>query len=205
MPNSSTLTSQERSALRAAAHPLRPVVLIGDRGLTDAVLKEIDRALTAHGLIKVRAGGDDRETREALLTDICNALACEPVHHLGKTLILYRPTPADQLAAEAAERPDRRKPSEPYTPKKMAAQGKTLTKSAARAARRAPTAAPAANSELLNKKGRPVRPSTTGKPAARNETTRRSGSALSLRAGARSGGLARTVGARKAVKTGRGR
>ena len=204
MPNSSTLTSQERSALRAAAHPLRPVVLIGDRGLTDAVLKEIDRALTAHGLIKVRAGGDDRETREALLSNICNALSCQAVHHLGKTLILYRPTAADQQANTDADSSGRRKSSEPYTPKKLAAQGKTLTKSAARAARRAPTAGPVANSEL-NKKGRPVRPSTAGKSSERSETTRRSGSALSLRAGARKGGLARTVGVRKAIKTSRSR
>lgn len=202
MPNSSTLTSQERSALRAAAHPLRPVVLIGDRGLTDSVLKEIDRALNSHGLIKVRAGGEDREARETLLAEICSALSCHAVHHLGKILILYRPTAEDVAAAQAAASPARRKASEPHTPKKMAAEGKTLSKSAARPARRKP-AETTANSELLNKKGRPARPSTPGKPAARaDQSARRSGSALSLRAGARTGGgLARTVGARKAVKT----
>lgn len=86
------LTSRERSDLRSAAHPLRPVVLIGDNGLTDAVLKEIDLALTAHELIKVRAGGDDREAREAMLATICDTLSCAAVHHLGKTLILFRPT-----------------------------------------------------------------------------------------------------------------
>ena len=53
-----------------------PVVLIGDNGLTEAVLKEIDRALTSHGLIKVRAGGDDREAREAMLSEICDKLSC---------------------------------------------------------------------------------------------------------------------------------
>lgn len=77
------LTSRERSDLRSAAHPLRPVVLIGDNGLTDAVLKEIDLALTAHELIKVRAGGDDREAREAMLATICDTLSCAAVHHLG--------------------------------------------------------------------------------------------------------------------------
>ena len=56
------LTSQERSALRARAHPLRPVVLLGDKGLTEAVIKEIDRNLTAHQLIKVKAAGEDRDS-----------------------------------------------------------------------------------------------------------------------------------------------
>jgi len=206
MPNLSSLTSQERSKLRAAAHALHPVVLIGDRGLTDAVLKEIDRALTVHGLIKVRAGGQDRVSREALLTDICTALSCHPVHHLGKILILYRPTDAD--AAKTRATPARRKPSEPHTPKKLAAEGKTLSKSAARPAARRKPAVVLANSELLNKNGHPVRPSTSsGKPAggARSGAARRSGSALSLRAGARSSGLTRTIGTRKTSKTPRGR
>jgi len=201
MPNLSTLTSQERSALRAAAHALRPVVLIGDRGLTDAVLKEIDRALTVHGLIKVRAGGEDRASRETLLADICTALSCHPVHHLGKILILYRPRAED--AAAQAGTTARRKASEPHTPKKLAAEGKTLSKSAARPAARRKTDAVPANSELLNR--RPMRPSTVGKPAtpARSGANRRSGSALSLRAGARNGGLTRTVGTRKTTPRGR--
>ena len=84
------LTPRERAALRAAAHPLKPVVLIGDKGLSEAVLKEIDLNLSAHELIKVRAGTADRETRDALLATICDTLGCAAVHHLGKTLILYR-------------------------------------------------------------------------------------------------------------------
>ncbi|CFU09250.1 RNA-binding protein YhbY [Bordetella pertussis] len=111
------LTSRERSDLRSAAHPLRPVVLIGDNGLTDAVLKEIDLALTAHELIKVRAGGDDREAREAMLATICDTLSCAAVHHLGKTLILFRP---DLRAAAAKAAPRRalraRPPKRPRPP-----------------------------------------------------------------------------------------
>ena len=61
------ISSQERSALRAAAHPLRPVVLIGDRGLSESVLKEIDRSLSAHHLIKLRVGGEERDARETML------------------------------------------------------------------------------------------------------------------------------------------
>src|SRR5690606_20346505 len=123
------ITSQERSALRSAAHSLRPVVLIGDRGLTESVLKEIDLNLKAHQLIKVRVAGDDREARVAMLETICDTLSCATVHHLGKTLIIYRPDPAAQLPflAPAKEMTTRavRKPSEPYIPKKLAASGQT--------------------------------------------------------------------------------
>ncbi|AOB30347.1 hypothetical protein AKI39_06035 [Bordetella sp. H567] len=193
------ITSRERSALRSAAHALRPVVLIGDKGLSDAVLKEIDANLTAHGLIKVRAGGEDRDTREEMLASICDALSCAPVHHLGKMLILYRPQPGmPSLLAPAA--PPKRKPSEPYTPKKLAAEGKTLAKPA-RAPRK--TATPTDESRRpgsteLNKAGKPIRPSTRKSGAApAHGIPRRTGSALSLRAGAR-GGAARP--ARKTVK-----
>jgi RNA-binding protein len=124
------ISSRERSALRAAAHPLHAVVLIGDNGLSDAVLKEIDQNLDAHGLIKVRAGGQDRASREEMLQRICDALSCAPVHHLGKVLILYRPESRNpvQTGPVSKERPTRaaRKPSEPYTPKKLAAQGKSV-------------------------------------------------------------------------------
>ena len=58
-----TLTPAEKKALKAQAHALDPVVLIGDKGLTPNVVKEIDMNLNAHGLIKVREAGDDREAR----------------------------------------------------------------------------------------------------------------------------------------------
>jgi RNA-binding protein len=96
------LTSHERSALRATAHRLHPVVLIGNKGLSDAVLKEIDHNLTAHSLIKVRAGGEDRCTRETLLSAICETLSCGPVHHLGKVFTLYRPPPPSTPATASA-------------------------------------------------------------------------------------------------------
>ena len=58
-----SLNSHRRSELRAQAHGLSPVVIIGDKGLTDEVVKEIDRSLAAHELIKVRAATDDRKAR----------------------------------------------------------------------------------------------------------------------------------------------
>lgn len=189
------LTSRERSDLRSAAHPLRPVVLIGDNGLTEAVLKEIDLALASHGLIKVRAGGDDREAREAMLSTICDTLSCAPVHHLGKTLILFRPLAGNikpaALAAMEPERPvsAKRRASEPHTPKKLAAEGKTLAKRPRRSETEEPKPAKArfVPQDQLNKNGKPMRPSNKKTASGAHGIPRRAGSALSLRAGARSG------------------
>lgn len=99
-----TLTPAQRADLRSAAHALNPVVLIGADGLTPAVLKEIDGALKAHELIKVRVFGDERDTRVAIYDTICDQLGAAPVQHIGKLLVLYRPTPD-----ETAEAPIRAK------------------------------------------------------------------------------------------------
>lgn len=85
------LTPVERSALRAEAHGLKPIVLIGEAGLTANVLKEISLGLDSHGLIKVRVFGDDREARIAMYDSICEQLDAAPVQHIGKLLVLYRP------------------------------------------------------------------------------------------------------------------
>lgn len=85
------LTPVERSALRAEAHGLKPIVLIGSDGLTANVLKEIALGLDSHGLIKVRVFGDDREARIAMYETICEQLKAAPVQHIGKLLVLYRP------------------------------------------------------------------------------------------------------------------
>ncbi|WP_136419299.1 MULTISPECIES: ribosome assembly RNA-binding protein YhbY [Oxalobacteraceae] len=85
------LTPAERSALRSEAHALDPVVIIGDAGLTPAVLKEIDSSLNAHGLIKVRVFGDDRDARIEIYEKICEELGAAPIQHIGKLLVLYRP------------------------------------------------------------------------------------------------------------------
>lgn len=85
------LTPVERSALRSEAHALNPIVMIGEAGLTPAVLKEIDAGLTVHGLIKVRVFGDDRDARIAMYDTICENLKAAPVQHIGKLLVVYRP------------------------------------------------------------------------------------------------------------------
>lgn len=85
------LTPAERSELRSQAHALNPVVMIGESGLTPAIVKEADAALNAHGLIKIRVLGDDREARLSYYDTLCSELGAAPVQHIGKLLVLYRP------------------------------------------------------------------------------------------------------------------
>jgi putative YhbY family RNA-binding protein len=99
-----TLTPAERRALKARAHHLQPVVMIGDAGLTPKVLREIDISLKSHGLIKIRVLGDDREARAGLVEAICEPLAASPVQHIGKILVIFRPRPEDSPAAASAGR-----------------------------------------------------------------------------------------------------
>jgi RNA-binding protein len=88
-----TLSPKERKALKAQAHKLEPVVLIGNKGLTAEVVAEIDRALQAHELIKIRAPGLERDDREQALADICEKTGAHPVQHIGKVLVVYRENP----------------------------------------------------------------------------------------------------------------
>jgi len=97
------LTPAQRKEHRAAAHHLDPVVLIGNDGLTPAVLKETDAALNAHGLIKVRVFSDERTTREALLGRLSDELGAAPIQHIGKLLVLWRPIP-EKAPAEREDR-----------------------------------------------------------------------------------------------------
>ena len=99
----STLSSSARRALRAAAHHLDPVVMVGQHGLTPAVLHEIDLALTAHALIKVRVMSDEREIRVGFLNEICEKMGCESVQHLGKLLVLWRNAAGEAGADDDAQ------------------------------------------------------------------------------------------------------
>lgn len=112
------LTTEKRKALRAAAHHLNPVASIGQHGLTPAVLNEINAALRAHELIKVKLHGIEREDREAFFTEICAALECAPVQHIGNILVLWRENPVeDKVATKHAPR----KTATPRTKKQAAA------------------------------------------------------------------------------------
>jgi RNA-binding protein len=99
------LSIAERKAHRAEAHHLDPVVMIGNDGLTPAVKKETDAALNAHGLIKVRVLGDDRDKREAIYNELCDTLGAAPIQHIGKLLVLWRPKPQKERAEDEERRP----------------------------------------------------------------------------------------------------
>lgn len=85
-----TLNSKQVRFLRSASHGLSPVVMIGNNGLTETVLKEIDRSMAAHELIKIQVAGDDREARLAMMQEICEKLGAAAVQHIGKQLVIYR-------------------------------------------------------------------------------------------------------------------
>jgi RNA-binding protein len=87
------LTPAERREHRAAAHHLSPVVTIGNDGLTPAVEREVDGALNAHGLIKVKVSSDDRLVREAVFAHLTASLSAAAVQHIGKQLVFWRPIP----------------------------------------------------------------------------------------------------------------
>ena len=84
------LKPKQISHLRGLAHSLSPVVMIGNNGLTENVLKEIELNLNAHELIKIQVAGDDREARKLMLTEICAKTNAIAVHHIGKQLVIYR-------------------------------------------------------------------------------------------------------------------
>jgi putative YhbY family RNA-binding protein len=90
-----SLTSRERSQLKARAHALEPVVQVGRGGLTDSVVAEIDRALIAHELIKVRVDAADRFARAEVCDAICASTGAAEVLRVGKVLGLWRPRPDD--------------------------------------------------------------------------------------------------------------
>jgi RNA-binding protein len=89
------LTTRERAHLKARAHALEPVVIVGQAGVTPELIKEAERALTAHELIKVRVGTDDRDGRRALGDELAAATDAAVVHRVGKVLILWRPRPLE--------------------------------------------------------------------------------------------------------------
>lgn len=86
-----------RLELRAQAHHLQVGVLVGEKGLTEAVIKEIDRALSDHGLVKVHVAGDDRLEREAIYHDVAETLGAARIQSIGKMLVFYRPVEAQRI------------------------------------------------------------------------------------------------------------
>jgi RNA-binding protein len=87
---SEPLSARDRARLKARAHALEPVVQVGSAGVTDRLIIEVDRALTAHELIKVKITAEDRAERAAIGDEICARTGAAAVHRVGKVLIVWR-------------------------------------------------------------------------------------------------------------------
>jgi RNA-binding protein len=172
MPN--TLSSARRSELRAEAHKLSPVVIIGDKGLTDLVMAEIDRSLKAHELIKVRAATDERDARSAWMEAICEKLDAHPVQQIGKVLVIYRENPkeAPVRPAPRGPRPEARAPRSkaraPMPVEKRRAQPKTGLRRP-----RAPDAEPRTSTRTARPLSRTPSPRPESEPRRRRPKTSR--------------------------------
>lgn len=102
---SAPLAGKVRRELRARAHALKPVVWVAQPDASTAVLREVDRALDAHELIKIHAAIDGKDERTALLDAICSAVSAHPVQVIGKMLIAYRKRAEPTAAQSAPSRP----------------------------------------------------------------------------------------------------
>ena len=88
-----SLSKKQIKFLRTKCHDLKPVILLGQKGLTEEVLNELDIALTHHELVKIKLSVDDRELRRSLAGEICAKSHSEEVQSIGKTLSVYRVNP----------------------------------------------------------------------------------------------------------------
>lgn len=86
----------ERIRLRAESHDLNPTVLLGQNGLTEAVVKEIEKALNSHGLVKIRIPGDDRDERAEIIQKILDDTSSARIQTIGKTVTIWRPMPKEE-------------------------------------------------------------------------------------------------------------
>jgi len=92
-----TYSTKQISHLRGLAQSLSPVVMVGNNGLTEKVLNEIEVSLKAHELIKIKIFGDDRTVRIQMLEEICQKTNATAVHHIGKQLVIYRATEKSKI------------------------------------------------------------------------------------------------------------
>lgn len=87
------LSKKQLKFLRAKCHDLKPVIMMGQKGLTDEVLNELDIALTHHELVKIKLSIDDRDRRKLVSAEICDKSRAQEVQSIGKTLTVYRVNP----------------------------------------------------------------------------------------------------------------
>ena len=85
-----SLSKNQLKFLRTRCHDLKPVIRIGQKGLTAEVLNELEIALNFHELVKVKLAGEDKEQRKALINDVCEKSSSIKIQSIGKTVSVYR-------------------------------------------------------------------------------------------------------------------
>lgn len=168
-----TISPSERRALRARAHALHPVVIIGHHGLTPAVMNEVEVSLRAHELIKIRVVGDDRAAREEALARICAELDAAPVQHIGKLLVVWRPAPVVEAAPGKAirDKPSTTKRPRPRSAPKPPAGEKRPGTVAGRRRPQADAAARKSPAARRTPQPSPVGPSAAGASSRRRRVS----------------------------------
>ena len=86
------LTSAQSRFLRGQAHDLKAMLQVGGKGISDALVAEVDAALEHHELIKVKVAGEDRDARDAMIDDLADKADAALVQRIGHTAVLYRPS-----------------------------------------------------------------------------------------------------------------
>ena len=89
-PKAQTMSQSQKKQFRTIGHQLNAVVTIGDGGLSGNVKKEINRALEDHELIKIKLPAGDKESKQALITSLCQSASCELVQKVGNIALIYR-------------------------------------------------------------------------------------------------------------------
>jgi RNA-binding protein len=86
-----TLSEKQRKHLRTLGHALKPVVMIGAKGLTESVLQELDQSIEHHELMKIRISVGDRDVRDAIIAEVRERSGAELVQRIGNIALLFRP------------------------------------------------------------------------------------------------------------------
>jgi len=84
------LTNSQKKQLKNIGHTLKPVVTVAGNGLSEGVLKEAERAVTDHELVKIKIVVEDRDIRQQVVSELCDTLNSELVQQIGKIALIYR-------------------------------------------------------------------------------------------------------------------
>ena len=87
------LSESQKKFLRGLGHQLKPVVTVGDAGLSNTVMQEFDSTISRLELIKVRVRADSRQSRDALIDDLCRTGAGNLIQRIGNVALIYRSNP----------------------------------------------------------------------------------------------------------------